>query len=88
MSFTHVSFLDQSLGQIATTAAGATAVFHQYKLNFCCGGQHSLREALAEKELDATPTLNALRQLQQQDGEITDWRSIWLTCIRSWKATW
>ncbi|MBV2127613.1 iron-sulfur cluster repair protein YtfE [Arsukibacterium indicum] len=75
MSFTHVSFLDQSLGQIATTIAGATAVFHQYKLDFCCGGQHSLREALAAKELDATPILSALRQLQQQEGEITDWRS-------------
>jgi regulator of cell morphogenesis and NO signaling len=66
---------EQSLGHIATTLAGATAVFHQYKLDFCCGGKHSLREALAKKQLDAAPILNALAQLQQQDGEITDWRS-------------
>ncbi|MAD74702.1 MAG: iron-sulfur cluster repair di-iron protein [Rheinheimera sp.] len=75
MSFTTISFLDQSLGQIATTLAGATAVFHQYKLDFCCGGQHSLREALAKKEQDATPILDALSVLQQQDGDITDWRA-------------
>ncbi|KKO49758.1 regulator of cell morphogenesis and NO signaling [Arsukibacterium sp. MJ3] len=75
MSFTHKSLLDQSLGHIATTIAGATAVFHQNKLDFCCGGEHSLRQALAKKELDTAPILSALRLLQQQDGEITDWRS-------------
>ncbi|KKO46786.1 regulator of cell morphogenesis and NO signaling [Arsukibacterium ikkense] len=75
MSFTPISFLDQSLGQIATTLAGATAVFHQHKLDFCCGGQHSLRDALAKKQLDATPILSALQQLQQQDAKLTDWRS-------------
>jgi regulator of cell morphogenesis and NO signaling len=69
------NLLNQSLGQLATTIAGATAVFHQYKLDFCCGGKHSLREALAQKQLDATPVLAALEQLQQQDGDITDWRS-------------
>ena len=69
------TLLNQSLGQLATTIAGATAVFHQYKLDFCCGGKHSLGEALAQKQLDATPVLAALEQLQQQDGAMTDWRS-------------
>lgn len=69
------SLLDQSLGQLATSIAGATAVFHQYKLDFCCGGKHSLRDALAKKQLAAAPIVSALQQLQQQDGELTDWRS-------------
>lgn len=69
------NLLDRTLGQLATSIAGATAVFHQYKLDFCCGGKHSLREALANKQLAAEPILSALQQLQQQDGELTDWRS-------------
>lgn len=72
---TNSSLLNQSLGQLATTIAGATAVFHQYKLDFCCGGKHSLADALAQKHLDAAPVLAALEHLQQQDGDITDWRS-------------
>ncbi|WP_166841022.1 iron-sulfur cluster repair protein YtfE [Rheinheimera pleomorphica] len=69
------NLLDRTLGQLATSIAGATAVFHQYKLDFCCGGKHSLREALENKQLAAEPILSALQQLQQQDGELTDWRS-------------
>ncbi|WP_445768722.1 iron-sulfur cluster repair protein YtfE [Rheinheimera sp.] len=72
---TTSTLLDQSLGQLATSIAGATAVFHQYKLDFCCGGKHSLRDALAKKQLAEAPVLSALQQLQQQDGELTDWRS-------------
>lgn len=69
------ALLDQSLGQLATSIAGATAIFQQYKLDFCCGGKHSLREALANKQLAAAPIVSALLQLQQQDGELIDWRS-------------
>lgn len=71
-----MSLLDQSLGQIATSVAGATAVFHQYKLDFCCGGQLSLREALAKRKLPAEDIVNALQTLQQQPGEHIDWRAV------------
>ncbi|WP_397472656.1 iron-sulfur cluster repair protein YtfE [Rheinheimera sp.] len=67
--------LEQSLGHLATSIAGATAVFHQYKLDFCCGGKQSLADALAKKQLDSATVLNALEQLQQQDNSFTDWRS-------------
>ncbi|MGP9801517.1 iron-sulfur cluster repair protein YtfE [Rheinheimera sp. NSM] len=70
-----MSLLDQSLGQIATSVAGATAVFHQYKLDFCCGGQLSLREALAKRQLPADAVVNALQTLQQQPTEHIDWRT-------------
>ena len=74
-AITSTTLLSQPLGQLATTIAGATAVFHQYKLDFCCGGKQSLADALAKKELDATPVLVALQQLQHQDGELPDWRA-------------
>ena len=64
---------NQSLGQLATSIPGATGVFHQYKLDFCCGGSRTLAEVAAERGLDATEIITKLSELQQQ---ITtrDWR--------------
>jgi regulator of cell morphogenesis and NO signaling len=45
------SFADRSLGEIATSLPGATAVFRRHKLDFCCGGAVSLAEAAARKGL-------------------------------------
>ena len=66
-----MSLLDQSLGQIATSIAGATAIFHQYKLDFCCGGQHRLRDAIAKKDLPEQDIVQALIALQQQPASTT-----------------
>lgn len=71
-----MSLLDQSLGQIATSVAGATAVFHHYKLDFCCGGQHSLRDALVKRQLPTDDVVKALQALQQQPSEHVDWREV------------
>ena len=71
-----MSLLDQSLGEIATSVAGATAVFHQHKLDFCCGGQLSLREALAKRQLPTDDIVKALQTLQQQPTEHIDWRTV------------
>lgn len=64
----------QSLGQLATRIAGATAVFHQYKLDFCCGGSRTLAEVAAERGLDAQQILHELAALQQ-DPTAKNWRS-------------
>lgn len=44
---------DQSLGQLARQIPGATSVFHEFDLDFCCGGKTTLREAAREKGIDA-----------------------------------
>jgi len=53
---TAVGIADRTLGELATSMPGATAVFRAEKLDFCCGGSVTLREAAAAKALD----LNAL----------------------------
>lgn len=71
------SLLDQSLGQIACDIPGASGVFHQYHLDFCCGGRLSLKVALEEKGLDPEPVLHALEQAREQLSEQSlsiDWR--------------
>lgn len=71
------SLIDQPLGQLARTLPGATQVFHEFQLDFCCGGKHSLREAAAGKGLDAqaiAARLEALRGIESGDGR--DWTRV------------
>jgi regulator of cell morphogenesis and NO signaling len=54
-----------AIGQIAVDLPGATAVFRRLKIDFCCGGQISLRQAVAEKSLDLQAVVDELAALQQ-----------------------
>ena len=56
---------DQALGQIAVQLPGATAVFRRLKLDFCCGGQISLRQAALDKKLDLAAVLAELATLER-----------------------
>lgn len=47
----NTRFTDRTLGDIAGSLPGATAVFRRSKLDFCCGGQITLSEAAAAKGL-------------------------------------
>lgn len=65
---------DQAIGQIAVNLPGSTAVFRRLKLDFCCGGQISLKQAVADKGLDVQSVLQELAGLQrtQETAEMTD----------------
>lgn len=64
--------LHTSLGDIVTQWAGAARILRQYKLDFCCDGNISLGDALAEKGLDASSILEQLESLGQPVDE-QDW---------------
>lgn len=64
---------EQSIGQIAVQLPGATAIFRRLKLDFCCSGQLSLRQATAEKCLDLDEViaeLSALRKTEISAAEV------------------
>lgn len=61
---THVD-AEQSIGQIAVQLPGATAIFRRLKLDFCCGGHLSLRQATADKNLDLGAVEAELSALQR-----------------------
>ena len=58
---------DQPIGQIAVNLPGATAVFRRAKLDFCCGGQISLRQAVTDKGLDLGALQAELAALDRSD---------------------
>lgn len=69
-----MSLLDQTIGQLAIEIPGATRVFHQHRLDFCCGGHKTLAEAAARRGVDTTQLLKQLEALQGQPLS-EDWRT-------------
>ncbi|MFC5695515.1 iron-sulfur cluster repair protein YtfE [Pseudomonas sp. GCM10022186] len=66
--------LDSTLGNLACNLPGATRVFHQFHLDFCCGGRKTLRQAAQERDVDAGEVIRRLLELDPRDAEPTDWR--------------
>ncbi len=62
-----MSYHDQALAEIARTVPGVTAVFHQYRLDFCCGGQQTLRDAASKRGIDADEVVAQITQQLTQD---------------------
>ncbi len=62
---------DQAIGQIAVQLPGATAIFRRLKLDFCCGGQISLRQATTDKGLDTAGVLAELATLHRPDAPVS-----------------
>ncbi len=70
-----MTFLDQTLGQLARQIPGATRLFDQYQLDFCCAGNRTLRNAAQAAGADAVSIAAGLQELQQRTTESTerDW---------------
>jgi len=71
-----MDFIDQSLGQLARRIPGATRLFDAHHLDFCCGGNKTLRAAAAAAGVDTQPIVEELRLLAERadtSGE-RDWQ--------------
>jgi len=69
-----MSLEDQLLGEIACNIPGATRVFRQFHVDFCCGGTRSLQEEVARKQLDMAEVLEALEQLRVSAPMDKNWK--------------
>lgn len=68
--------LDTSLGQLACDIPGATMVLRRHQLDFCCGGQQLLGEALRQRGQDPEALLGELQALQADPPQAIDWRQV------------
>lgn len=68
-----MSLLDENVGRLARRIPGATRVFHEYQLDFCCGGNQPLKTALAEKAIAPEPVLTALERLLDEPIAEQSW---------------
>lgn len=58
-----IPLAQRTLGEIAASLPGATAVFRRHKLDFCCGGNVALAAAAARRNLAAEALLSELEAL-------------------------
>lgn len=56
---------DMRLGEIAVLLPGATAVFRRFGLDFCCGGDVLLADAVREPGVALDQIVDELRRLDQ-----------------------
>ncbi len=68
---------DETLGQIAAKDLRKAQIFKKYGLDFCCGGKKTVKQACAEKGLDATKIEQELQQADKLPSSrplpYTDW---------------
>lgn len=71
-----MSFAKQTLGEIATNFPQSIPFFRKLDLDFCCGGNATLEQAVAEKNLNLAEIETNLTALstQPQTTEEQDWR--------------
>jgi regulator of cell morphogenesis and NO signaling len=66
------SIASRSLGEIAASMPGATAVFRRHKLDFCCGGSESLEQAARYKGLDLQTIEEELASPSSEQGALPE----------------
>jgi regulator of cell morphogenesis and NO signaling len=68
----------ERVGDIVTAFPGAGNLMKAYRIDFCCGGDRTLNEALEEKGIDRTDFLERLnglyRQARERNIRSVDWR--------------
>lgn len=65
------------IGQIVTIFPSATDVFYKYNIDFCCGGNRPLKEAINEGKLDEEEVIKRLNESYEefllQSKKFVDW---------------
>lgn len=65
---TEVDLHTRTVGEIAATMPGATAVFRKFKIDFCCNGDLALAAAAQRRGVDPTEVERALDALTTDSG--------------------
>lgn len=70
-----MNYADQPLSELAINIPMSSELFRRHRLDFCCGGKQTLKEACAKKSIDLELMLKELNQLSRLDVSV-DQRSL------------
>ncbi|MEC1740302.1 iron-sulfur cluster repair di-iron protein [Schinkia azotoformans] len=69
-----------NVGDIVTQYPQAADLFKKYKIDFCCGGNRPLHDAVLEKNLNENEIVQALNEgyekMQAMNTETTNWQEV------------
>jgi len=69
---------DQKLGEVVSIFPGASRIFNDIKIDYCCGGHDTLGKALKEKGIDSDEFIQKLNEEYEKfiesNEEYIDWR--------------
>jgi regulator of cell morphogenesis and NO signaling len=64
---------ERTLGELVVANPAAAAVFQRYKLDYCCGGKRSLKEACEVVRVNADTVLRELAAAEENDSGDVRW---------------
>lgn len=64
---------DQTVGELASTRAGASRVFHRHGLDFCCGGHVTLEQACSDAGLEVDAIVAEVQAEADAPGRFERW---------------
>ena len=74
-----VSLRNRTVGELAATMPGATAVFRKHSVDFCCRGDMALGEAARQRGVDVDDVERELRALEASSAALPEsWETGWL----------
>lgn len=59
-----MNYADRFLSDLATSIPMVTELFRKNRLDFCCGGKQTLKEACEKKNLEIDPIIDELKKLE------------------------
>ncbi|AGB40409.1 iron-sulfur cluster repair di-iron protein [Halobacteroides halobius DSM 5150] len=66
------------IGEIATKFPAAMSIFQKYGIDFCCGGDRPLAEAIEEQELDKEQLMEEINTVyQEKEAELEEINDNW-----------
>lgn len=71
---------NQKLGEVVSIFSGASRIFNDVKIDYCCGGHDTLGKALREKGIDSDKFIQKLNEeyekFMESNEEYIDWRIV------------
>lgn len=64
--------VSQTVGDIVSIMPKASEVFRKYNIDFCCGGNRPLKEAISEQKLNEQEILEKLDEAYEETRKFTD----------------
>jgi regulator of cell morphogenesis and NO signaling len=63
-----------TVGEMAVTIPGATRIFEQFGIDYCCGGQRSLSDTCRTHNIEVVEVVRSLEALRETPNDSRDWR--------------